>query len=99
MQTTNMPQDHCPNCNCSIPDVGARILAGRSAHLGCVSGTVRVVKTPMDLNLLQDGEILVTTQTSPEAVPAILRAAAVVTDRGGVLCHAAIICREYKKPC
>ena len=48
---------------------------------------------------LKEGEILVTHMTTPDFVPAMRRAAAIVTDEGGVTCHAAIIARELKKPC
>jgi len=51
------------------------------------------------LGEIQQGEVLVTTMTSPEFVPAMHKAAAIVTDEGGVLCHAAIVAREMKKPC
>ena len=47
----------------------------------------------------QDGAILVTTMTTPEFVPIMKKALAVVTNEGGVLCHAAIVARELKKPC
>jgi pyruvate,water dikinase len=46
-----------------------------------------------------DGDILVTPMTTPDVMYAIERASAIVTDEGGVLCHAAIISRELNKPC
>lgn len=49
--------------------------------------------------LLEPGEILVMPMTNPGAVPAMLSSGAVVTDRGGRLCHAAVNCREFQKPC
>jgi pyruvate,water dikinase len=75
------------------------VLSGRAAVHGCVEGCVRVILTPRDNWLLQDGEILVTPMTDPSSTPAIVRAAAIVTDRGGILCHAAIVCRELGRPC
>jgi pyruvate,water dikinase len=49
--------------------------------------------------LFQEGEILVTGMTRPEFVPLMRRAAAIVTDEGGITCHAAIVSRELNKPC
>lgn len=47
----------------------------------------------------EDNSILITEQTSPECTVAIERAKAVLTERGGILCHAAIVCRDMQKPC
>jgi pyruvate,water dikinase len=52
-----------------------------------------------DLKHIQPGEILVTPMTMPEYVPAMKLAAAIVTDEGGIICHAAISAREMEKPC
>ena len=86
----------CEICNATD---GLALLRGRTAVRGCVEGSVRLIMNPRDNGQLRDGEILVTPKTDPDSVPAIARAAAVVTDRGGVLCHAAIVCRELRKPC
>jgi len=51
------------------------------------------------MNKMPKGNILVTTMTSPDMIPAMKKASAFVTDDGGVLCHAAIVAREMKKPC
>ena len=53
----------------------------------------------MSLDVVKDGDILVTTMTMPDMVPAMSRAAAIVTDEGGMTCHAAIISRELGTPC
>jgi len=64
---------------------------------GIASGKARVVNDPSsDFN---EGEILVCDMTSPDFLPLMQKAAAIVTDRGGMLCHAAIVARELKKPC
>lgn len=85
---------------CGGDGTGAAVLVrGRKAVEGCVRGVARVLRTPRETDLLGEGEVLVTTMTNPEATPAILRARAVVTDRGGALCHAAIVAREYGVPC
>ena len=47
----------------------------------------------------QDGSVLVTGMTRPEFVPLMKRASAIITDEGGITCHAAIVSRELKKPC
>lgn len=88
------------NCTACKPITKEIILTrGRTAMHGCEQGTVRVVMDPQDSDHIVNGEILVTPMTDPESVPAMKRATAVVTDRGGMLCHAAIVCREMKKPC
>ena len=53
----------------------------------------------MSLDVVKDGDVLVTTMTMPDMVPAMSRAAAIVTDEGGMTCHAAIISRELGTPC
>jgi pyruvate, water dikinase len=62
-------------------------------------GPVRVIRSAEDLPGLQKGEVLVAEMTDPDWVPALRRAAAVVTDRGGRTCHAAIVSRELGVPC
>jgi pyruvate, water dikinase len=88
----------CASCGAGGDD-GAVVCRGLTAVPGCVEGTVRVVLDPREADRLVAGEILVTPMTDPDSVPAMSRAAAVVTDRGGVLCHAAITSREMHKPC
>ena len=72
---------------------------GVIAQKGIVRGVVRVVKNPSDLNKVKKGDILVTPMTFPSFIMAMQRAAAYITDEGGLTCHAAIIAREMKKPC
>jgi len=57
------------------------------------------VSDPHDDRGFQDGDILVTSMTRPEFMPIMKRSGAVVTDEGGITCHAAIVSRELKKPC
>ena len=52
-----------------------------------------------DLAKVNEGDILVALQTAPDILPAMRKAAAFVTDMGGITCHAAIVAREMKKPC
>jgi pyruvate, water dikinase len=75
------------------------LLQGLAASSGVASGRVRVLLSPKDGNQLVDGEVLVAPMTNPDWVPTIRRAAAVVTDGGGMTCHAAIVSRELGVPC
>lgn len=78
---------------------GAVLVSGLAASPGTGSGRVRVLKAVTDAGQLQPGEVLVAPMTSPDWVPAIRRAAAVITDAGGMTCHAAIVSRELRIPC
>ena len=77
---------------------GTVLVSGLAAAPGAGSGPVRILRSPQDADRLQDGEILVAPMTNPDWVPAMRRAAALVTDGGGVTCHAAIIGRELQLP-
>ncbi len=72
---------------------------GQTAYKGRVTGIVRVVKNFSLAKDFKKGEILVTGMTDPHFVPLMKKALAIVTDGGGMLCHAAIVCRELKIPC
>ena len=75
------------------------LIQGLPAVPGAASGVVRVLKDVHDGGRLQDGEVLVATMTNPDWLPTMRRAAALVTDTGGMTCHAAIVARELKVPC
>ena len=75
------------------------LLHGLGASPGRGAGAVRVLHTPDEGHLLQSGEVLVAPMTSPDWVPAMRRAAGLVTDGGGMTCHAAIVSRELGLPC
>ncbi len=62
-------------------------------------GVAKVVQSPKEGEKLKAGEILVTTMTTPDYVACIKRAGAIITDIGGVTCHAAVVSREYGIPC
>ncbi len=72
---------------------------GRVANRGRVKGRAFVTMSANDAKNIQPGEILVTSMTSPDFVTAVKRAAAIVTNEGGILCHAAVISREFGIPC
>ena len=80
-------------------DAETPIVRGLGASPGSVVGTVRVLRSPKEGRKLQTGEVLVAPMTNPDWVPTIKRAAAVVTDGGGMTCHAAIVSRELGVPC
>lgn len=75
------------------------LLNGLPAAPGIASGRVRVLRNPADGQLLRDGEVLVAPMTNPDWLPTIRRAAALVTESGGMTCHAAIVARELSVPC
>ncbi|MDC0685446.1 phosphoenolpyruvate synthase [Sorangium atrum] len=81
------------------PAPGELLVSGLGASPGTASGTVRVLRSPEEGQRLKAGEVLVAPMTSPDWVPAIRRAAALVTDSGGMTCHAAIVSRELRIPC
>ncbi|NQU98795.1 hypothetical protein HQ533_04965 [Candidatus Woesearchaeota archaeon] len=74
-------------------------IKGRVAQPGKVSGKVKLIINAKECNKIKHGDILVTVMTSPDYMVAVKRAAAIVTDEGGITCHAAIVARELKTPC
>ncbi|MBI5036222.1 hypothetical protein HZC09_02670 [Candidatus Micrarchaeota archaeon] len=74
-------------------------LRGHCACPGKVAGTVKILNTASEMGKVKKGDILITSQTNPNFLPAMERAAAFVTDAGGLTCHAAIVAREMRKPC
>ncbi|MBR5503843.1 MAG: phosphoenolpyruvate synthase [Methanobrevibacter sp.] len=75
------------------------LIKGLGASPGLASGTVKVILNLDELDKVQEGDVMVTTMTTPDMVPAMKRANGIVTDEGGVTCHAAIISRELGIPC
>jgi pyruvate,water dikinase len=73
-------------------------IVGFAGSPGTVEGRARVCRTVGEITELKEGEILVSTTTSPSWAPAFQKIKAAVTDVGGVMCHAAIVCREYGLP-
>jgi pyruvate, water dikinase len=78
---------------------GVVLLSGLGASPGIASGSVRRLQSPADGAQLKDGEVLVAPTTNPDWLPTMKRASAVVTESGGVTCHAAIVSRELRIPC
>jgi pyruvate,water dikinase len=74
------------------------ILQGAPASFGIASGPVRIINSLHDIPKIQIGEILVASQTNPDYVPAMKKAVAIITDKGGRTSHAAIVSRELGIP-
>jgi phosphoenolpyruvate synthase/pyruvate phosphate dikinase len=74
-------------------------IKGNPAFPGKVRGKVRLVYQVWDIKKVQRGDILVAVMTFPSFIPAMEKASAFITDEGGILCHAAIVSREMRKPC
>jgi len=77
---------------------GGRELKGLVVYPGVVRGRVRIIRSGREIKNFRSGEILVALMTSPDYIVAIKKAKAIVTDDGGLTCHAAITARELKKP-
>jgi len=75
------------------------LLSGAPASPGVAHGPVKIVPDPSQIDKVLNGDILVAEMTTPDFVPAMKRAAAIVTDRGGRTAHAAIVSRELGIPC
>jgi pyruvate,water dikinase len=82
-----------------LQDGGAPLLRGKSVGTRIGAGAVRVIRGTEDLHRFQPGEVLVAQMTDPDWEPVLRKAAAIVTDRGGRTCHAAIVSREMGLPC
>lgn len=74
-------------------------LIGTCACGGNVKGTVRVINQPEDMPKMKHGDIMIAHATYPSLVPAMKKAAAIITEEGGITCHAAIVARELQTPC
>jgi len=75
------------------------LLTGSAASPGVAAGPVKIVHDPSQIDKVLKGDVLVAEMTTPDFVPAMKRAAAIVTDRGGRTAHAAIVSRELGIPC
>ena len=83
-----------------LPQADSREVKGQVAYAGKAAGVARVVGDPLKYDgPFDEGDILITGMTRPEFLPLMKKAAAFLTDAGGILSHAAIVAREMKKPC
>ncbi|MCZ0928340.1 phosphoenolpyruvate synthase [Vreelandella janggokensis] len=81
-----------------LREKGRTLVTGRAIGQRIGRGTAKVVMTPDDMDKIHDGDVLVTDMTDPDWEPIMKRASAIVTNRGGRTCHAAIIARELGIP-
>ncbi|RUR40696.1 phosphoenolpyruvate synthase [Vreelandella populi] len=81
-----------------LREKGRTLITGRAIGQRIGRGTVKVVMSPEEMDKIHDGDILVTDMTDPDWEPIMKRASAIVTNRGGRTCHAAIIARELGIP-
>jgi phosphohistidine swiveling domain-containing protein len=80
-------------------DQDLKELHGQPACIGYAKGRVKIVNTVADMAKMKKGDILVSFATNPDIVPAMKKAAAIVTEQGGITSHAAIVSREWGTPC
>ncbi len=84
----------------TVKEAGQDVLVkGLGAAPGIGSGEVKLLFSVEELDKVLEGDVLVTSMTNPDMVPAMKRASAIVTDEGGMTCHAAIVSRELGIPC
>ena len=88
-----------PAASASTSDEEKPILRGFGASPGVATGIARILHGAAEMDKLKTGEVLVTSMTTPDMVPAMSQASAIVTDEGGMTCHAAIVSRELGVPC
>jgi pyruvate, water dikinase len=81
-----------------LKETGRVLATGHAVGEKIASGRTRIIRSPRDLSAFRPGEVLVAHETSPDWEPVMKTAAAIVTDRGGRTCHAAIIARELGVP-
>lgn len=74
-------------------------LVGTVACPGKAKGRVKIINLPEEMGQMKAGDIMVAHTTFPSLVPAMKKASAIITDDGGITCHAAIVSRELKIPC
>jgi len=78
---------------------GEVIVKGTSVGSKIATGVAKIIEDLKDIDTFNEGDILVTTMTDPDWVPIMKRSAAIITNRGGRTCHAAIVSRELGIPC
>ena len=74
-------------------------IKGQTGCVGKAKGIVKIIFRPQDMSKMKKGDILVSIATDPDIVQGMKKAAAIVTEQGGVTSHAAIVSREFKIPC
>lgn len=82
-----------------IKQKNSREIKGQVAQKGKVTGKVKILRRRDQISEVVEGDVIVSPMTTTDFLPAILKSVAVITDEGGITCHAAITARELKKPC
>lgn len=82
-----------------LPKKEIDTIKGLCASIGKAKGKVKVLKSAREISKIEKGDILVAVMTRPDYVVAMKKAGAIVTDEGGITCHAAIVARELRIPC
>ncbi len=82
-----------------VYDKNQKELTGQTAQPGYAKGIVKIIIRAKDMPKMNKGDILVSIATDPDVVPAMKKAAAIVTEQGGITSHAAIVSRELGIPC
>jgi len=82
-----------------LAKVSVKELSGTPACTGKVTGIVKIINVPEEMSKMKTGDIMVAHNTNPNLVPAMKKAAALVSEAGGLTCHTAIVARELQTPC
>jgi pyruvate,water dikinase len=82
-----------------IIDKNIKELLGTCACSGHAKGTVKIINEVREMNKMKKGNVMVSHTTFPNLVPAMKMASAIITEDGGMTCHAAIVARELGRPC
>jgi len=80
-------------------DLTQNVIRGNIASKGYARGIVKIIQSSSEISKITKGEIIVCSMTRPELMPAVKKAKAIITDEGGITCHAAIVSRELHIPC
>jgi phosphohistidine swiveling domain-containing protein len=97
--TTYFDEDADEFLNIILDKSSTGEISGMAASLGYAKGRAKVLKNADEGHKLEKGDILVTTMTTPDFLPYMSKASAIITDEGGITCHAAIVSREFGIPC
>ena len=82
-----------------VAAIKASEIKGQCAYPGSGKGEVKVINVPEDMKKMEQGNVMVAHATYPALLPAMKKASAIITEEGGITCHAAIVAREMRIPC
>ena len=98
-ETIHTQKNESLNETFTLEEKSQILLKGRAVGTRIGFGNVRIIHDVSELNLFKEGEVLVTDMTDPDWEPVMKKASAIITNRGGRTCHAAIVSREHGVPC